>query len=77
MRFPRHAEVRLGALEHIITDGPFPEFKYLLPTLKEWRQEIINYFDYRITNGFAEGKNTAPKPSRGWPTVPRICIVND
>lgn len=55
------AEVRLGILEQIIRDGPLPEFKHLLPTLRKWQQEILNYFDYRITNGFVEGKNNRIK----------------
>ena len=55
------AEVNLGVFEETIIDSPFPEFKHLLPTLKKWRQEILNYFDYRITNGFVEGKNNRIK----------------
>jgi transposase len=26
-----------------------------------WREEILKYFDYRITNGFVEGKNNQIK----------------
>ena len=55
------AEISLGVFEEIIIDSTFPEFKHLLPTLKKWRQEILNYFDYRITNGFVEGKNNRIK----------------
>ena len=55
------AESRLDALEQTITEGSLPEFKHLLPTLRKWRQEILNYFDYRITNGFVEGKNNRIK----------------
>jgi len=25
--------------------------------VRQWREEILNYFDHRVTNGFAEGKN--------------------
>ncbi len=25
--------------------------------MKDWREEILNYFDYPITNGFVKGKN--------------------
>ena len=28
---------------------------------KNWRNEILNYFDRRITNGFVEGKNNRIK----------------
>ena len=55
------AEIKLDALEQTIISGPLPEFKHLLPTLRKWRQEILNYFDYRITNGFVEGKNNRIK----------------
>jgi transposase len=55
------AERKLAELEQTITRGPLPEFKHLLPTLRKWHQEILNYFDYRITNGFVEGKNNRIK----------------
>ena len=29
--------------------------------LRIWRNEILNYFDYRYTNGFLEGKNNRIK----------------
>ena len=35
--------------------------KELLRTVANWREEILNYFDYRITNGFVEGKNNRIK----------------
>jgi len=55
------AEERLGLLEERIAGGSLPEFKELLHTLTNWREEILNYFDYRITNGFVEGKNNRIK----------------
>ena len=51
----------LGLLEERIANGSLPEFKELLHTLGNWREEILNYFDYRITNGFVEGKNNRIK----------------
>lgn len=36
--------------------GPAP-FRRLRYILTHWREEILNYFDHRVTNGFAEGKN--------------------
>jgi len=55
------AEEKLGLLkERIVNDSP-PEFKELLPTLNNWREEILNYFDHPITNGFVEGKNNRIK----------------
>ena len=29
--------------------------------LTSWRDEILNYFDHRLTNGFVEGKNNRIK----------------
>lgn len=58
----RHqAEQCLQELEAQITGGAYPEFKKLLNTIFGWRQEILNYFDYRITNAFVEGKNNRIK----------------
>ena len=51
----------LGLLEERIAKGSLPEFKELLHTLSNWREEILNYFDYRITNSFVEGKNNRIK----------------
>ena len=55
------AEETLVMLEERIANSALPEFKELLRTLTNWRQEILNYFDYRITNGFVEGKNNRIK----------------
>ena len=55
------AEEILGLLEGRIGHSSLPEFKELLHTLTNWREEILNYFDYRITNGFVEGKNNRIK----------------
>ena len=55
------AEERLRLLEERIKDDSLPEFKQLLHTLSNWREEILNYFDYPITNGFVEGKNNRIK----------------
>ena len=52
---------RLGLLEERIANDSLPEFKELLRTFTNWREEILNYFDYRITNGFVEGKNNRIK----------------
>ena len=35
--------------------------KELLHTLGDWREKILNYFDYRIANGFVERKNNRIK----------------
>ena len=55
------AEEKLESLEQTIANSALPEFKELLHTLTNWGEEILNYFDYRITNGFVEGKNNRIK----------------
>jgi len=55
------AERKLGLLQEKITNSSLPEFRELLHTLENWGEEILNYFDYRITNGFVEGKNNRIK----------------
>lgn len=54
-------EERLGSLEDKISTGSLPEVKELPHTFGNWREEILNYFDYPITNGFVEGKNNRIK----------------
>ena len=56
-----NAEATLSLLERRMTFSSLPELKQLQRTLTNWRQEILNYFDYRITNGFVEGKNNRIK----------------
>lgn len=41
-------------------DGP-EEFRALSSMLTNWREEILNYFDHRFTNGFLEGKKNCIK----------------
>ncbi len=49
------AERRLELwLDHITAAG-IPEFINTWRTLQRWREEILNYFDDRVTNAFAEG----------------------
>jgi len=55
------AEEMLRLLEERIANDSLYEFKKLLGTFTNWRGEILNYFDYRITNGFVEGKNNRIK----------------
>jgi len=55
------AETRLALWENSVREqGPEP-FRALLPMLRLWRQEILNYFDHPYTNGFLEGKNNRIK----------------
>jgi transposase len=57
----KRAEKGLNKLEQQIRSSSLPSFKQLLSMLTGWRTEILNYFDYRITNGFVEGKNNRIK----------------
>jgi len=51
----------IGLLEEKIASDSLDEFKELLHTFSNWRGEILNYFEYRITNGFVERKNDCIK----------------
>jgi transposase len=55
------AEEMLGLLEKKIAKDSLYEFRKLLHTFTNWREEILNYFDHRVTNGFVEGKNNRIK----------------
>jgi len=55
------AEAGLKSIEAAISQENVPEFGELRYILSEWREELLNYFDYRITNGFVEGKNNRIK----------------
>jgi len=56
------AEEMLELLEAKIAGDSLDEFKELLRTFTNWREEILNYFDYRITNGFVRGRITVLRP---------------
>lgn len=49
------AEKRLELWLDAITAAGIPEFLNTWRTLQWWREEILNYFDDRVTNAFAEG----------------------
>ncbi len=55
------AETRLVSWESSIREVGVEPFKALFPMLRNWRREILNYFDYPYTNGFVEGKNNRIK----------------
>ncbi len=57
----RQAEAHLKLIEKRAVTSLIPEFGALNFILTEWRDEILNYFDCRITNGFVEGKNNRIK----------------
>jgi len=51
------AERRLQTWEHNLADATenLTEIRNAWRTLSQWREEILNYFEGRHTNGFAEG----------------------
>jgi transposase len=55
------AEVSLHHWEESGRKAGLKEFGIGLPMFKNWRGEILNYFDHRVTNGFVEGKNNRIK----------------
>ncbi len=57
----RQAENASKVIEGKMADDKVPEYDDLRYILSEWRDEILNYFDCPITNGFVEGKNNRIK----------------
>ena len=58
------AEQALGTWEQQLREGGLPEFQVLFAAgsvLGGWREELLNSFDHRVTNGYVEGKNTRTK----------------
>jgi len=55
------AEQGLSIWEAQVQEEGLAPFQALSPMLRDWRQEILNYFDHRYTNGFVEGKNNRIK----------------
>lgn len=55
------AEINLTLWEQSVQEQGLAPFRALLPMLRIWRQEILNYFDHPYTNGFLEGKNNRIK----------------
>lgn len=53
----REAEQRFDAWRREIPPWLRDDFKDLLTAMDNWRQEILNYFDHRITNAFTESLN--------------------
>jgi transposase len=53
------AELSLRHWEESVLKTGLKEFR--LPMFRNWRSEILNYFDYHITKVFVEGKNNRIK----------------
>ena len=54
---PKTAEKRLLRWVAQVEATPFKALKSFLNTLRNWWEQILNYFDGRYSNGFAEGVN--------------------
>jgi transposase len=54
---PKAAEKRLLRWVAQVEATPFKALKSFIITLRNWWQQILNYFDGRYSNGFAEGVN--------------------
>ncbi len=57
----RGAWLELKAWEREVEAGGPMEYRKLLKTLSRWREQILNYFRYRVTNGYLEGSNNRTK----------------
>lgn len=55
------AEAELARWEESVRQHGPASFHKLFSMLRDWREEILNYFDHRYTNGFVEGKNNRIK----------------
>lgn len=69
----RGARLELKAWEREVQESGPSEYQRLLTTFAEWREEILNYFHYRITNAYLEGSHPSTgrtaRPSSGRPMV--------
>ena len=57
----RGARLELRAWEREVESAGPSEFRRLLVTFGRWREEMLNYFRHRITNGYVEGSNNRSK----------------
>jgi transposase len=55
------AEVFLDGWLQVFGACGIPELERLATTLGRWREEVLNYFDSRLTNGRTEGRNLTIK----------------
>jgi transposase len=55
------ARLELRAWEREVAAGGPPEYAALLPTIDHWREQILHYFRYDVTNAYLEGSNNRTK----------------
>jgi transposase len=57
-----HARLELHAWRRTLAEGTdLPELRALSGMFDRWQEEILNYFTYRVTQGFVEGSNNRAK----------------
>ena len=62
-RTPKYkwAERILTKMTDMMAKSKLPEIQTLRKTFMSWREEILNYFKVRLTNGMVEGFNGKAK----------------
>jgi transposase len=58
---PETAEQELDTWIKSIQESSFTHLQKALSIFKNWKKEILAFFQFRITNGFVEGKNNRTK----------------
>jgi transposase len=61
LRNPKKAKDRYTAMLEGLIQEARPRWRTLYRTLSRWREYILNYFTYRITNAYTEGVHTRIK----------------
>jgi transposase len=61
LKDPHEASARYRSILNGLRGDVRHRFARLYRTLKNWEQEILNYFTHRITNGYTEGVHTRIK----------------
>lgn len=52
-----NAAAFLDYFKELVNDSGIPELQAFCKTLDHWREKILNYYDFKITNGPTEGLN--------------------
>jgi transposase len=61
LRIPEEAAQQLHHWYQCAESYGFPEWQAAVQTIRNWEQEILNYFYWPLTNGFTEGTNNLIK----------------
>jgi len=55
-QYPKEAELSFSRREGSVRRSGLRKFWALLSMFRNWRNEILNYFDHHVSNGFVEGE---------------------